>query len=137
MGLAVVLIVLAQSAPQFYQRWLDSEARGVLSLLQFVFPALAFVVAVRILTLPTLRDEPWLYTWVEVAALSCFYIAGEEASWGQHYLGWVTPQTWSITAGFDPERTFCSHRHPGLSSIIFGLNQDQKGSYINISVRTQ
>jgi hypothetical protein len=34
--------------------------------------------------------------WVggERGALGSFYIAGEEASWDQHYLGWETPKGW-------------------------------------------
>ena len=51
--------------------------------------------AVRILRLLKLRDDSWLFAWVGIAALSCFYIAGEEASWGQHYLGWETPEIWA------------------------------------------
>lgn len=30
-----------------------------------------------------------------VFCLGCFYFAGEEASWGQHWGGWGTPDTWS------------------------------------------
>jgi ABC-type branched-subunit amino acid transport system permease subunit len=60
-----------------------------------IIPALAFVVAVRMLWLRPVRDQPWLFAWIAIAALGCFYIAGEEASWGQHYLGWVTPESWS------------------------------------------
>lgn len=29
-----------------------------------------------------------------VFCLGCFYFAGEEASWGQHWLGWHTPADW-------------------------------------------
>lgn len=33
--------------------------------------------------------------WMLCAALGCFYIAGEEVSWGQHIFGWITPEFWS------------------------------------------
>lgn len=95
LALAPILILLAHTAPDFYARWLDDETRGVLSHIQVVVPALAFVVAVRMLWLRPIRDQPWLFAWIAIAALGCFYIAGEEASWGQHYLGWVTPAGWS------------------------------------------
>ena len=42
-----------------------------------------------------MRRSPWLFAWVALAALACLYIAGEEASWGQHQLGWVTPAGWN------------------------------------------
>jgi hypothetical protein len=31
-----------------------------------------------------------------VGALSCLYIAGEEASWGQHFFHWNTPDYWAM-----------------------------------------
>jgi hypothetical protein len=31
-----------------------------------------------------------------IAALSCLYIAGEEASWGQHFFHWNTPEYWAV-----------------------------------------
>ena len=33
----------------------------------------------------------WLTGWVLAWTLACIYFAGEEASWGQHYLHWGTP----------------------------------------------
>jgi hypothetical protein len=35
----------------------------------------------------------WLGGWVLGWTLACIYFAGEEASWGQHYLHWGTPET--------------------------------------------
>lgn len=32
--------------------------------------------------------------WFLCAALGCFYIAGEEVSWGQHIFDWATPEFW-------------------------------------------
>lgn len=29
-----------------------------------------------------------------IFCLGCFYFAGEEASWGQHWFGWGTPEEW-------------------------------------------
>lgn len=34
----------------------------------------------------------WLAGWILGWTLACIYFAGEEASWGQHYLGWATPE---------------------------------------------
>lgn len=33
--------------------------------------------------------------WFGLAALCCFYVAGEEISWGQHVFDWATPDYWS------------------------------------------
>lgn len=33
--------------------------------------------------------------WFGLAFLACFYIAGEEISWGQHIFGWITPEFWT------------------------------------------
>jgi hypothetical protein len=36
--------------------------------------------------------RPWVRWWIVGWALACLYFAGEEASWGQHYFGWDTPE---------------------------------------------
>lgn len=33
--------------------------------------------------------------WFGLAAICCFYVAGEEISWGQHVFDWATPEYWS------------------------------------------
>lgn len=35
----------------------------------------------------------WLRWWFLIWVLATLYFAGEEASWGQHYLGWDTPES--------------------------------------------
>lgn len=67
---------------------------------QFLIAAAAFLVAFK-----TLFDvkEPLLRIWILCAALGCFYIAGEEISWGQWVFGWITPEFW--TAVNDQQET--------------------------------
>lgn len=36
----------------------------------------------------------WLRWWILLWALAALYFAGEEASWGQHWFGWDTPDAW-------------------------------------------
>ena len=36
----------------------------------------------------------FLKFWFGLAALCCFYVAGEEISWGQHIWDWATPDFW-------------------------------------------
>ncbi|PZP56614.1 MAG: hypothetical protein DI586_03105 [Micavibrio aeruginosavorus] len=37
----------------------------------------------------------WLKIWAGIAALCCFYVAGEEISWGQQIFHWGTPENWA------------------------------------------
>ncbi len=38
--------------------------------------------------------ERLLLVWVALGTLGCLYFGGEEASWGQWYLRWSTPEAW-------------------------------------------
>ncbi len=92
--LAAGLSMAGHAAPEVYARWVIGEL-GLLELGQLALMLAACLVALRTLFLPALRTRPLLATWVGLAALSTVYIAGEEASWGQHYFGWETPAYWS------------------------------------------
>ncbi|MEZ5815405.1 MAG: hypothetical protein R3E13_11910 [Alphaproteobacteria bacterium] len=93
-----LMIVAAQAlielfAPQGLLGELHSES-GPHEFIEFLFLLMAFFVALRIF--PLLKNHPkWLYGWVGLAALCCFYVAGEEVSWGQHFLKWSTPEYWA------------------------------------------
>jgi len=41
--------------------------------------------------LPNRLLRLWLLGWI----VACFYFMGEEASWGQWYFGWGTPEAWA------------------------------------------
>ncbi|NKB59015.1 MAG: hypothetical protein GKS00_22030 [Alphaproteobacteria bacterium] len=94
LGVGILLIALAQLAPQFYSTWLDNE-RSPIELMHTLIPAAALVVAIRSLRLPALSALPLLRVWICIAAVGCFYIAGEEMSWGQHLAGWAAPEYWA------------------------------------------
>ena len=91
---AASLSLIAHAAPEFYVRWIGAE-RGLLELSQLLLALGACGVALRTLLLPRVRRRRVLAAWIAVAVVSCFYIAGEEASWGQHYFDWQTPDYWS------------------------------------------
>lgn len=76
-----------------YDTWVGGEL-GALELVQVVIPLASLVLALRMLALPELRGRRLLWSWLALAALGSLYVAGEEASWGQHYLGWATPEGW-------------------------------------------
>ncbi len=92
---AVVLALFAwpQAFPASYRAWVGGE-RGALELVHVLIPLASLVLAGRMLVLARVRRQPLLWAWLALAALGSFYIAGEEASWGQNYLGWGTPEGW-------------------------------------------
>lgn len=93
-----LLIMFAQIcielfAPKALLGELHSET-GPHEFIEFLFMVGAFIIALRIF--PLLKGHPkWLYAWVGIAAVCCFYVAGEEISWGQHLLKWSTPEYWA------------------------------------------
>lgn len=89
----VALLATSLLAPGFYALRIESE-QGLLELSHIVIPAIACVVALRSLRLPEIGARRWLTAWFAVLALGSLYIAGEEASWGQHILAWTTPEAW-------------------------------------------
>ena len=87
--IAIEIFVPPILKPALHSEWGPHET------LQTLFIALAFLVAVC--TLPKIdwkKDRP-LGLWIALAALCCFYVAGEEISWGQQILNWDTPAYWS------------------------------------------
>lgn len=86
-------------SPAFHH-WLWSE-QGPLEISHVLIPLSAMG-----LGLATIRSKKridairsarlgWFAAAICGLALLCGAIAGEEASWGQHFLGWSTPETWS------------------------------------------
>ncbi len=81
-------------------RWLWSE-QGPLELSHVIIPL--FVMGLGLATLGVKGRVAaarkaglgWLVLGIGGLALLCVGIAGEEASWGQHFLGWSTPDGWS------------------------------------------
>lgn len=79
--------------PVHARGWIVSE-RGLVESLHVVIPLASTILALRLLLMPQHRRYRWLWIWLALATLGSFYIAGEEASWGQHYLRWATPESW-------------------------------------------
>ncbi len=92
---AVVLALFAwpRAFPASYGAWVSGEL-GVLESLQVLILLASLVLAGRMLVLAQVRRQPLLWAWVALAALGSLYTGGEEASWGQHYFGWGTPEGW-------------------------------------------
>ena len=93
LGLAVALALLGSLAPAWYEAWMNGE-QGVVEFGQWLALVAAAIVAARLLARPECRSRPALLVWLALAGLACFYVAGEEISWGQHLLRWNTPEYW-------------------------------------------
>lgn len=91
---AVAVPLIYALDPVFYDRALNREGWGLLELLHVVIPLAAFLLALVVLRDPLVSRSIFLRIWIGVAALGSLYIAGEEASWGQHLIGWDTPESW-------------------------------------------
>ena len=92
---AVAVLVLHHTVPDWTWRRLFAEGWGVIELAHFVIPIVACVVAIQALVATPRGTSAALRAWLAALALGCFYIAGEEHSWGQHFFGWETPEGWS------------------------------------------
>ncbi len=62
---------------------------------EFIYTAAAFCVALFTLQSVDWKTQRWLGLWVLLAVGCCFYVSGEEISWGQHLMHWTTPEFWS------------------------------------------
>lgn len=91
--LVIIQALLEMLLPQDVLASLLSE-QGPHELLQFIIIAAAFFLALRLLMLFNVKENPFLGIWVGIAALASLYVAGEELSWGQHVMQWSTPEYW-------------------------------------------
>jgi len=90
----IIQIILELSFSNELLSKLHSEW-GAHETLQFLVIAAAFVVAVLCLTRFQWARNKFKAAWFGIAALACFYIAGEEISWGQHIFEWSTSEKWA------------------------------------------
>lgn len=93
LGLAVVLSLLFHISRNWFNVWVAGEP-GLLEFSQVVILLAATAVALRIFSMVRGRGDRLLTTFVGLTAMTCFMIAGEELSWGQHIFGWATPSGW-------------------------------------------
>ena len=88
----IIIPVLARYYPEFFSLWFESEKYGIMELVHFLFPLLAAIIGVRLLMFKEIRSDRIVFYWILAMILGCTYLAGEEASWGQHYFGWQTSE---------------------------------------------
>ena len=90
---ALALLILGHWDIVFYERYIGSEV-GLLETSHVLIPLVSVGLCLRILATAEARADRLVFVWIALAALGSLYIAGEEASWGQHYVGWLTPEAW-------------------------------------------
>ena len=90
---AAVLALTWHLNPAFYRAYMVGEI-GILEATHVLVPLISIVICLRILALPEVRADRLVFTWILLGMLGSLYMAGEEASWGQHYAGWLTPENW-------------------------------------------
>ena len=74
-----------------YKAIFQGERTGVLELIHALFPLIAGILALRLVFKRSIRRDPLILAALIIMLLGCLYLAGEEASWGQHHFGWSTP----------------------------------------------
>ena len=93
LAIAAALALIWNLAPQFYFGYIAYED-GVLEASHFIVALICVVWCLRVLALPEVRRDRLVLTWIVLGLFGSFYIAGEEISWGQQYVHWVTPDSW-------------------------------------------
>jgi hypothetical protein len=80
-------------APDIYQWFWANE--GIDELLQFLVLLACAAAAVHLIRSPSIKaDRKWL-VWASMMLVGSLYAAVEEISWGQHWVGWSTPENWA------------------------------------------
>ncbi len=91
--LAAQLLIENMTTGALHDRMLTEN--GPVETLQFLLLLPAALVAVWLLLDLKFKPPVFLSLWALLAALGCFYVGGEEVSWGQHFLNWDTPAYWA------------------------------------------
>ncbi len=60
-----------------------------------IYLIIAIIFSVIFIKTHDFSKHAWFKWWMVLLILGCIYFAGEEISWGQHFFGWSTPETWS------------------------------------------
>ncbi len=90
--LIVIVMAVRMVDMATYRTWIDGEL-GLIELATPLVAGIGCVIGVRLWwRLRHGRQHHLLRPWVGLLALACFYLAGEELSWGQQLFHWQTPE---------------------------------------------
>ncbi len=116
-AIVLVQIIARAIGDDFYQTWIRGEL-GITETLTVVFLIFAVFYALRIFSLRQRVASGLFGPFALVMALGCFYFAGEEASWGQHWIGFATPEG---IAERNEQGEFNLHNDPVLEGLLDNL----------------
>lgn len=91
---AAAILTIYAVAPDFYRAAILPEGYGVLELSHFIIPLVGFFICLSLFSFSLVKSWPLLRAAIVFFTVSCFYIAGEEHSWGQWFFYWDTPDFW-------------------------------------------
>lgn len=86
-----LVITVAYYDRAFYAKYFDLES-GLIENIQVAVLAVALGYAVSLLRSRRCRVDLWLVCWVIAIGAACLLIIGEELNYGQHVIGWPTPE---------------------------------------------
>lgn len=91
---ALIVFLLLDPSGRLYRAVVEGEA-GLIETLSVALAAIGLVHALNAWRRRAALPRRWLGWGLALLALGFLYIAGEEASWGQHWFGWATPEFWA------------------------------------------
>ena len=86
----IVILAVRDLGKDIYNRWMGTEL-GVVENATVVLLLLAMAAGVLAFRRRRSLPNPWLRLWLPLVTVGCVYMAIEELSWGQHFIGWDTP----------------------------------------------
>lgn len=84
---------IARSVGKHTDAYIYGE-KGIIENLTVIFLIIAIIYCLKVLLSKTPVAFKGLKVWMVIFLLGTIYYAGEEASWGQHFFGWTTPEEW-------------------------------------------
>lgn len=104
----------ALTSQHFYDQYILHEL-GFTEQATLATLIVTLLVGLLVLARTARLGEPKLLIFYTLFWLGCFYFAGEEASWGQHLLGWHTPAEWDTINNQDETNL---HNLSGLAGSL-------------------
>lgn len=135
--LGMLLLDLILPEGRFRDDWIDSEL-GLVENLTVILALFGLYYAVVGVRRSRALDLTWLTLWFAFFAIGFFYLAGEEANWGQHWIGWRTPD-WLAEHNLYGESNLHNLSYPadrvpkslvGVCIVIFGMGWPLFGNRI-------
>lgn len=87
------ILIADRPFPNFLPGLTGSEF-GLVETLHNVCLLLAVLASFRLFFLKNETAPKWIKAWIAIGFIGSLYVFLEEISYGQHYFGWITPESW-------------------------------------------